>query len=133
MIHDQITLPGPFEAAVERVTAALAAEGFGIISRIDLAQAFRDKLGAEFRPFLILGACNPGLAHRAVGARPEIGLMLPCNVTVEAAGEGALVRLPDARAMMAAAGPEAAADLAPLGEDAAQRLERVAARLRTEG
>ncbi|MFN3288304.1 MAG: DUF302 domain-containing protein [Sphingomonadaceae bacterium] len=133
MIHDQITLPGPFEAAVERVTEALAAEGFGIISRIDLAQAFRDKLGTEFRPFLILGACNPGLAHRAVGARPEIGLMLPCNVTVEAAGEGVLVRLPDARAMMAAAGPEAAADLEPLGEDAAQRLEGVAARLRGQG
>lgn len=133
MQQEHIHLGGPFEAAVERVTEALAAEGFGIIARIDLGQAFREKLGVPFRPFLILGACNPGLARQAVEARPDIALLLPCNVVVEADGAGALVRLPDARALMGALGPKAAADLHTLAEDAAQRLERVGSRLRAGG
>ena len=74
----------PFGAAVERTRTALKAEGFGIISEIDMQAAFKEKLGRDFRPFVILGACNPPLAFAAISTDPEVGLLLPCNVTVEA-------------------------------------------------
>lgn len=126
----EIALPLPFEAAIETVTAALAAEGFGVISRIDMDKAFREKIGVDFRRYAILGACNPKLAHRAVSARPEVGLLLPCNVTVEEAdGGGSLVRLVDAPAMMGASGLADDPVIAELATDAGERLGRVAAAL----
>ncbi|NIZ09784.1 DUF302 domain-containing protein [Pseudooceanicola sp. HF7] len=124
-----IALGGPFDEAIERVTAALAQEGFGIISRIDLDKAFAEKLGQSFRRYTILGACNPGLAHRAVTARPDVGLLLPCNVTVEEGPDGALVRLVDAGQMMAMGDLGEAPEIAELAEDAGARLGRVAAAL----
>jgi uncharacterized protein (DUF302 family) len=78
-----IALDLDVETAIDRVTEALASEGFGVISRIDLDKAFREKIGVVFRRYVILGACNPALAHQAVSAKPEIGLLLPCNETVE--------------------------------------------------
>ncbi len=99
----EIRMEGPMDGAVETVTAALQQKGFGILTTIDLKGAFAEKLGVEFRPYLILGACNPRLAHRAVSARPEVGMLLPCNVTVESGpGDAVTVRITDPRAMFAA-------------------------------
>jgi uncharacterized protein (DUF302 family) len=81
------TLPVPFDRAIDMTEAALKTEGFGIISRIDLQQAFKDKIGVDFRPYTILGACNPKLAHEALQLEDKVGTMLPCNVVVQARGE----------------------------------------------
>lgn len=75
----------PHDQAIERVTEALRAEGFGVITQLDMQTTFKEKLGEDFHPYTILGACNPALAHRALAHEPGIGLMLPCNVTIETA------------------------------------------------
>ncbi|MGJ4916864.1 DUF302 domain-containing protein [Bradyrhizobium sp. HKCCYLRH2060] len=75
-----------FEAAIERVTAELKARGFGVLTRIDVQATLHEKIGADFRPYTILGACNPKLAHEALQAESRIGTMLPCNVIVQEIG-----------------------------------------------
>ena len=126
----EVELDVAYDEAVARVTAALAEEGFGVLTRIDVHDAFRKKLDVEFRPYSILGACNPKLAHKALAGCPEAGLLLPCNVTVEAAGEGrALVRIIDPDQMMRAGGMDANPLLAEVGAEARDRLARVAAEL----
>lgn len=82
------TLKLPFDRAIELAEAALKIEGFGIISRIDLQAAFKEKIGVDFRPYTILGACNPKLAHDALSMEDKVGTMLPCNVVVQAKGDG---------------------------------------------
>ncbi|MDO8296601.1 MAG: DUF302 domain-containing protein [Caulobacter sp.] len=82
------TLALPFDEAVLRTKAALAEEGFGVISEIDIRQTLKTKIGVAFRPYLILGACNPGLAHEALMLEDKVGLMLPCNVIVQEAADG---------------------------------------------
>jgi uncharacterized protein (DUF302 family) len=123
--HD-VHLEADHETAIERVTEALAAEGFGVLSRIDIHEKFADKLGVDFRPYTILGACNPALAHVALGARPELGLLLPCNVVVEKAGDATLVRIIDAARMMEMGGFADDPEIAPVGREADERLRRVA-------
>src|SRR6185369_4169888 len=97
-----IELPLTFSDAVDRVKDALKHEGFGILTEIDLRAAFREKLGREFRPYVILGACNPPLAYSAINADPAVGLLLPCNVTVEFVSERrTVVRLTNPEALLA--------------------------------
>ena len=114
--------------AIDAVTAALKSEGFGILTRIDLHEAFREKLDVDFRPYTILGACNPKLAHAALQEVPEIGLFLPCNVTVEEVDEDqSMVRFVDPQTVLASA--SASPILASIAADAGARLERVAGAL----
>ena len=112
-----------FDAVVEKVIAALKAEGFGVLTEIDVAATLKQKIGVEFRPYRILGACNPALAHRALTAEDKIGTMLPCNVIVQDIGNG--------RVEVAAINPLAAMegvgnpDLAAIAAEVAGKLERV--------
>ena len=122
-----ITTPLNYAAAVEAVTAALKAEGFGVLTTIDVQATLKQKLGAEMPSYTILGACNPPLAHRALSVEPEIGLLLPCNVVVYTAATGATT--------VSAIDPESQfalvqrADLAELAQEVGARLRRALAQL----
>jgi uncharacterized protein (DUF302 family) len=123
-----ITLNLPFDRALARTRDALAGEGFGILTEIDVTGTLRKKLDVEFRPYVILGACNPPLAHRALLAELDIGLLLPCNVIVYAADN------PD-RTVVAALDPVAALSLTdndavkPLAQEVRVKLQRALASL----
>jgi uncharacterized protein (DUF302 family) len=117
------TIESGFDEAVARVVDALKREGFGVLSDIDVAATLKQKLGIEFRPYRILGACNPPLAHQALSAEDKIGVMLPCNVIVQEAGAGKIeVASIDPRAAMERVGNPALADVA---REVADRLARV--------
>jgi uncharacterized protein (DUF302 family) len=116
------TLAVPYEEAIPRVKEALKAEGFGVLTEIDVRKTLREKLGIEMEPYLILGACNPPLAHRALEEEPEVGLLLPCNVVVRAQGEGSRVEIADPQAMLGIVGNP---HLDALATEARQRLQRV--------
>lgn len=101
--HFSKKLDLPFDEAVARTTDALKQEGFGVLTQIDVKETLKNKLGVDFRPYRILGACNPALAHQALMAEDKIGTMLPCNVIVQAApGGGVEVSAVDPVASMAA-------------------------------
>jgi len=125
----EVKLESPHAKAVERVIEHLKKEGFGVLTRIDVHDTFREKLNVDFRKYSILGACNPSLAHRALSNRPEAGLMLPCNVIVEETEGGTLVRILDPAAMMKAGGFGDDPVLIEVGSEAEARLKRVAAGL----
>lgn len=116
-----------YEQALERVTAALAVEGFGVLTEIDVAATLKKKLDKDMPPYRILGACNPQLAHRALEAEPQIGALLPCNVVVrnDAAGK-THVDVMDPQAVMQLVGRPEVADIA---DEVRSRLERVLAAL----
>jgi uncharacterized protein (DUF302 family) len=126
----ELTIEAPYEEALPRVIEALKAEGFGVLTRIDVHDAFKEKLGIDFRNYCILGACNPPLAHRALSNRPDAGLMLPCNVVVEETDGGTLVRIVDPAAMMQAGGLAGDPVLQEVGAEAELRLKRVAEALK---
>lgn len=123
MYGHHIEIAGPFDRAIERVQAALMAEGFGVLSDIDLQEAMRQKLGKDIPAYRILGACNPPLAHLALEADPEIGLLLPCNVTVrQVEGDRVIVGFLDPQTMVQLTNNAAVEVVA---NDAAARLLRV--------
>ena len=131
-IAHEVTLDCSYEEALDRTTEALGDVGFGILTRIDVHDALREKLGVDFRKYSILGACAPPLAHQALSAAPEVGLLLPCNVTVEEADEGgSIVRLVNANEMMRAGGYDRDERVAPVGREADARLKRAADALRS--
>ena len=123
MYGQHITISGPFASAVEKVTAALKTEGFGILSDIDIQKAMKEKLGVEMPAYRILGACNPPLAHRALQAELEIGLLLPCNVTVREGDDGKInVGFLDPQLMVQlTSNPE----MSSVADEASERLRRV--------
>lgn len=123
------TVTRPFDETVEAVRAALADEGFGVLTEIDLAATLKAKIGAEIAPQLILGACRPPLAHAALQAEPSIGVLLPCNVVIRADQGVTTVEAMDPGAMVAMTGNEGLADVAA---DARGRLERALATLTSE-
>ena len=89
-----------YEEAIERTKAALKTQGFGVLTEIDVSKTMKEKLDVDFQPYVILGACNPPLAHKALTAEPEIGLLLPCNVVVHQAEGGARVMAMDPEAAL---------------------------------
>ena len=91
----QALLEIPFDQAIERTTEALKTEGFGVLTRIDVHSTFKEKINVDFRKYVILGACNPPLAHRALSANADVGLLLPCNVTVQEVERGIAVTAVD--------------------------------------
>ncbi|MDA1185765.1 MAG: DUF302 domain-containing protein [Acidobacteria bacterium] len=108
--------------ARKRVTSALAAEGFGILTEIDVSATLKKKLDVDFRPYVILGACNPTLAHQALQGDPHIGLLLPCNVVVQEVSGGTSVSIASPRVMFSVVQRD---DLEPTVTEAETRLRRV--------
>jgi uncharacterized protein (DUF302 family) len=118
------TVPQSYERAVERTREELAKEGFGVLTEIDVKATLKKKLDVDFRPYIILGACNPSLAHRALSAELDIGLLLPCNVVVYQADEPgqSVVAAMDPVEALGLTGNEG---LSPVAEEARARLSRV--------
>jgi len=118
----QAKLALSYEQAVENVTAALKEQGFGVLTEIDVKTTLKKKLDVDFRKYVILGACNPPLAHKALRTQLNIGLLLPCNVIVYEEDGGSVVEILDPVKMMDVAGNP---DLNPVAQDAQSRLQRV--------
>jgi uncharacterized protein (DUF302 family) len=119
-------LPGTIADVRPGVEAALKAEGFGVLTEIDVAATMKAKLGVDRDPYVILGACNPSLAHRAIEADPAVGALLPCNVVLRQDGADTIVEAMDP---MAALGIVEAPGIRPIAEEATARLERAIASL----
>jgi uncharacterized protein (DUF302 family) len=122
----QSTLKLSYEAALEKVTDALKTEGFGVLTSIDVKETMKKKLDVDFRKYAILGVCNPPLAHRALTARPEVGLLLPCNVIVYEQGNETVVNIIDPLSMTDLIHDPA---LEAVADEARKRLARVSAAL----
>jgi uncharacterized protein (DUF302 family) len=124
----KVTVPMPYDRAVERAREELGKEGFGVLTEIDVRATLKKKLDVAFRPYVILGACNPPLAHRALDAERDIGLLLPCNVVVYAGEEpsSSIVAALDPVVLLGLTGR---GDLAPIAREVRGRMERVLAAL----
>jgi uncharacterized protein (DUF302 family) len=125
------TLNLPYEQAVQKTTDALKAEGFGVLSQIDMQATLKLKLDVDFRRYLILGACNPPLVHRALSANLDIGLLLPCNVIVYEDGDGSMVTAVDPLEMLGVLKEDPVAN--EVAVEAKAKLQRVIASLKPIG
>jgi len=114
-------VPLPYESVLAKLPAALKAEGFGVLTEIDVRQTLHDKLGVDMQPYKILGACNPTLAHRALEAELGVGVMLPCNVVVYGEGDHSVVIAVDPMQTIAASSDA----LRPIADEVRARLSRV--------
>lgn len=121
-----VTIGMPYTSALAAVKAALKDEGFGVLCEIDVAKTLKDKIGETVAPHVILGACNPVLAHAALKVEPNLGLLLPCNVVVREADDTTIVGAIDPQAMLQVAHNPA---LNSIASDASARLDRVLTRL----
>ena len=122
----QVLVDAPFPEVVERARTALASQGFGVLTEIDVTATLRAKLGAQLEDYVILGACNPPFAHQALDIDRSIGLLLPCNVVVRATAEGTLVEALDPRVMVTVTGRD---ELRPVAREVAARLNAALASL----
>lgn len=121
-----VTTPRPFDDAIARVTSLLAEQGFGVLTEIDVQATFRMKLGLDWRPFKILGACNPVFASRALAAEPHVSVLMPCNVVVWDEGDHRVVAAMEARMMSQVVDhPE----LRAVADEVSERLRAVLAAL----
>jgi uncharacterized protein (DUF302 family) len=114
-----VTLDISFDDAVARVRTALSEQGFGVLTEIDVRATMKAKLGVEMDDYVILGACNPPLAHQALGVDPSVGLLLPCNVVVRRSGESSVVDVLDPQVMVRLSDEQ---KLKPVADEASQRL-----------
>jgi uncharacterized protein (DUF302 family) len=123
----RVELPVSYEEAIERATAALKTEGFGVLTTIDVKATIKQKLDKDFRKYVILGACNPPIAYQALSAETELGLLLPCNVVVYESEPGKSVVA--SIAPLVSLSRAANQSLAPLGAEVDAKLRRVLASL----
>jgi len=117
------TLRTSFEEAIQRTTEALKTEGFGVLTQIDVKVTLKEKINVDFRRYQILGACNPVLAHRALSANADVGLLLPCNVTVQEAGDEVIVTAVDPMQMLGVLKEDSAVQA--VASEARKKLEKV--------
>ncbi len=128
----EIQLKQPYAQAIESVTAALKTQGFGILTRINVQATLKEKLDVDFRPYAILGACNPSLAHKALNLAPEVGLLLPCNVTVEEINPGtSMVRIANPVMMVQAVERPEETGMQEVADAAVEKIKKVVARLQS--
>lgn len=113
-----------YQQAVEKTKDALKQEGFGVLAEIDIRKAMKEKIGEEYQNYLILGACNPQLAHRALQAEPRLGLLLPCNVIIRELGSGTEIAVIDADTMLGIVDND---ELRPVAREASEKLQRALA------
>ena len=121
------TLKTSFDQAVQKTTEALKTEGFGVLTQIDVKNTLKEKINMDFRRYVILGACNPALAHRALSANADVGLLLPCNVIVQEAGDEIVVTVVDPLQMLEVLQDDSAVQAVAV--EARAKLERVIASL----
>ena len=123
----EVRLSQPYEKVLEITKEALMAEGFGVLTSIDVKATMKEKLDVEFRPYTILGACNPPLAHRLLTQEAVAGLLLPCNVTVEAEDDNtSTVRIANPQVILGVGSLEQNPEISAVAQEARTRLERVA-------
>ena len=115
-----------FDDALARAKELLKDEGFGVLCEIDVSRAFKEKIDADFRPYVILGACNPKLAQKALERESQLGLLLPCNVVVQQGKNGVIVSVIDAKALLGIVGQP---ELTAVADDVNARLRRVLERM----
>ncbi len=122
----EVFIQQPYEQAIETTITALKTQGFGILTRVDVKATMKEKIGADFRPYVILGACNPPLAYKSLNLDPWIGLLLPCNVTVEeAAGGGSTVRLTNPVMMVELSAQKENPELQAVVDQASKKIQSV--------